>query len=77
MRSMIRWVVLTVFGLAAVVLVAVTAMAVLGVTIDLSHLRGGVYLTFAVSSLPAAGAIPETQASWFASRVSDSIHGCS
>lgn len=42
MRSLIRWTVLTVFGLVAVVLVAVTVMAVLGVTIDLSHLRGGV-----------------------------------
>ena len=45
MRSLIRWIVLTVFGLAAVVLMAVTVMAMLGVTIDLSHLRGGVEIS--------------------------------
>jgi uncharacterized protein involved in outer membrane biogenesis len=45
MRSLIRWTVLAVFGLAAVVMIAVTVMAVLGVTIDLSHLRGGVEIS--------------------------------
>ncbi len=45
MRSLLRWMVLTVFGLAAVALAAVTLMAVLGVTIDLSHLRGGVEIS--------------------------------
>jgi len=42
MRSLVRWIVLTCFGLFGVLLVAVTVMALLGVTVDLSHLRGGV-----------------------------------
>ena len=42
MGSLIRWIVLIVFGLAGVVLATMTVMALLGVTIDLSHLRGGV-----------------------------------
>ena len=45
MRSLVRWSVLTVFGLAAVALAAVTVMAALGVTIDLSYLRGGVEIS--------------------------------
>jgi uncharacterized protein involved in outer membrane biogenesis len=42
MHSLIRWFVLTITGLVGVVLVAVTVMALLGVTLDLSYLRGGV-----------------------------------
>ena len=42
MRSLIRWLVLIVVGLAGAALAAVTVMALLGVTIDLSYLRSGV-----------------------------------
>jgi uncharacterized protein involved in outer membrane biogenesis len=45
MRSLIRWIVLIVFGLAGAVLAAVTAMALLGVTVNLSFLRGGVEIS--------------------------------
>jgi len=45
MHSLVRWSVLTVFALVAVALAVVTVMAVLGVTIDLSHLRGGVAIS--------------------------------
>jgi uncharacterized protein involved in outer membrane biogenesis len=42
MRSLIRWSVLFVFGIAGAALATVTVMALLGVTVDLSWLRGGV-----------------------------------
>ena len=42
MRSLIRWIALTIIGIVGVALAAVTVMALLGVTLDLSHLRGGV-----------------------------------
>jgi len=42
MRSLIRWLVLPITGIAGLVLVVVIVMALIGVTIDLSHLRGGV-----------------------------------
>ena len=42
MGSLIRRVVLTITGIVGVVLIAVTVMTLLGVTIDLSYLRGGV-----------------------------------
>jgi uncharacterized protein involved in outer membrane biogenesis len=42
MRLLVRWFALTVVGLAGIVLATVTVMALLGLTIDLSRLRGGV-----------------------------------
>ncbi len=42
MRSSIRWIVLLGFGFAGAVLATVTVMALVGVTVDLSRLRGAV-----------------------------------